>query len=30
MVFEGVLRRYSHSPNISDEPRDFRIYAKVR
>ncbi len=30
MEFEGVLRRYCIHPNVSDEPRDCRIYAKVR
>lgn len=27
MLFEGVLRRHSIHPNISDEPRDAAIYA---
>jgi len=30
MAFEGVLRRYFLHPNISDVPRDCRMYAKVR
>ena len=30
MTFEGVLRRYSVMPNASSEPRDCRMYAKVR
>ncbi|MDJ0945424.1 MAG: GNAT family N-acetyltransferase [Kiloniellales bacterium] len=30
MVFEGILRRYSIHPNLSDEPRDCRLFAKVR
>ena len=30
MVFEGVLRRYFVHPNVSPEPRDCRMYAKVR
>ena len=30
MDFEGILRRYFVHPNISPEPRDCRIYAKVR
>lgn len=30
MAFEGVLRRYFLHPNLSDIPRDCRIYAKVR
>lgn len=30
MVFEGVLRRYFLHPNLSDAPRDCRMYAKVR
>lgn len=30
MVFEGVLRRYSIHPTLSDEPRDCRLYAAVR
>lgn len=30
MDFEGVLRRYFVHPNMSPEPRDCRIYAKVR
>ncbi|MGI9479148.1 MAG: GNAT family N-acetyltransferase [Hyphomicrobiaceae bacterium] len=29
MTFEGVLKRYFVHPNISDEPRDVRMYAKV-
>jgi ribosomal-protein-alanine N-acetyltransferase len=27
---EGLLRRWLVSPNISDEPRDFLIYARSR
>jgi RimJ/RimL family protein N-acetyltransferase len=30
MAFEGIVRRMSVHPNISDEPRDCRLYAKVR
>jgi len=30
MSFEGILRRYFVHPNISSEPRDCRMYAKVR
>ena len=30
MSFEGILRRYFVHPNISDEPRDSLMYAKVR
>ncbi len=30
MTFEGVLRRYCVHPNLSAEPRDCRIFAKVR
>jgi RimJ/RimL family protein N-acetyltransferase len=30
MQREGVLRRWSMSPNISEEPRDCYAYAKVR
>jgi len=30
MTFEGVLRRYFVHPNVSPEPRDCRLYAKVR
>lgn len=30
MHFEGILRRYSLHPNISEAPRDCRMYAKVR
>ncbi len=30
MVFEGVLRRYFVHPNVSSEPRDCQMYAKVR
>jgi len=30
MTFEGVLRQYFVHPNISSEPRDCRMYAKVR
>jgi RimJ/RimL family protein N-acetyltransferase len=30
MSFEGVLRRYSVHPMTSDEPRDCRVYARVR
>lgn len=30
MSFEGVLRRFFFHPNISHEPRDCRMYAKVR
>lgn len=30
MTFEGILRKFSVHPNISPEPRDCRMYAKVR
>ena len=30
MAFEGILRRYFVHPNVSPEPRDCKIYAKVR
>jgi ribosomal-protein-alanine N-acetyltransferase len=30
MTFEGILRRHSISPNVSDEPRDAAIYAWAR
>ncbi len=30
MAFEGVLRRLSVHPNLSAEPRDCRVYARVR
>ena len=30
MTYEGILRRYCIHPNLSSEPRDCRIYAKVR
>jgi len=30
MSFEGILRRYFVHPNVADEPRDCRMYAKVR
>ncbi len=30
MAYEGVLRRYSLHPNISDIPRDVKLYAKVK
>ena len=30
MAFEGILRRYFVHPNVSSEPRDCRMYAKVR
>ncbi len=30
MAFEGILHRYCVHPNISSEPRDCRMYAKVR
>ena len=30
MVFEGILHRYCVHPNISPEPRDCRIFAKIR
>jgi len=30
MSFEGTLRRYHIAPNVSDEPRDCLVYAKVR
>jgi RimJ/RimL family protein N-acetyltransferase len=29
MSFEGILHRYSIQPNISVEPRDCRVYARV-
>lgn len=30
LTFEGVLRRYFIHPQISPEPRDCKLYAKVR
>lgn len=30
MACEGILRRYLRHPNISDDPRDCLVYAKVR
>jgi RimJ/RimL family protein N-acetyltransferase len=30
MEFEGILRRYVVHPNIADEPRDARCYARVK
>jgi len=30
LSFEGLLRRYIMHPNVSDEPRDCLMYAKVR
>lgn len=30
MTFEGILRRYLVHPNVSNEPRDCKLYAKVR
>ena len=30
MNFEGVLRRHTLHPNIAPEPRDCRMYAKVK
>jgi ribosomal-protein-alanine N-acetyltransferase len=30
MQFEGVLRRYVVHPNVSDEPRDALLYARVK
>ena len=30
MTFEGLIRRYMVHPNVSAEPRDCRLYAKVR
>lgn len=30
MAFEGILRRLSMHPNLSAEPRDCRVYARVR
>lgn len=30
MASEGILRRYFVHPNLSPEPRDCRMYAKVR
>ncbi len=30
MIFEGILRRFFVHPNISGEPRDCRMYSKVR
>lgn len=30
MKYEGLLRRYMIHPNVSDEPRDCLMYAKVR
>jgi RimJ/RimL family protein N-acetyltransferase len=30
MTFEGILRRFYLHPNVAAEPRDCRVYAKVR
>ena len=30
MTFEGILRRHNIHPNVSSDPRDCRIFAKVR
>ena len=30
LTFEGVFRRYAVHPNLSPEPRDCRIYARVK
>ncbi|HYH85302.1 MAG TPA: GNAT family N-acetyltransferase [Pyrinomonadaceae bacterium] len=30
MIFEGVLKRWTMHPNVSDEPRDVRCYAVTR
>lgn len=30
MRFEGILARWSIHPNLSDEPRDCRGYARLR
>jgi RimJ/RimL family protein N-acetyltransferase len=30
MAFEGILRRYLVHPNVSPEPRDCKVYSKVR
>lgn len=30
MIREGILRRYLTHPNISEDPRDCFLYAKVR
>jgi [ribosomal protein S5]-alanine N-acetyltransferase len=30
MTLEGTLRRWFVHPNISPEPRDCRVYARVR
>ena len=30
MAFEGVMRRYFVHPNLSPEPRDCKLFAKVR
>jgi [ribosomal protein S5]-alanine N-acetyltransferase len=30
MTYEGILRRYFTHPNISNDPRDCLLYAKVR
>lgn len=30
MAFEGILRRYTHHPNVASQPRDCRMFAKVR
>ncbi len=29
-IFEGVLRRHILHPNIAPEPRDCRMYARVK
>jgi RimJ/RimL family protein N-acetyltransferase len=30
LTFEGILRRYFIHPNVSSEPRDCKVYSKVR
>jgi len=30
MKYEGLLRRYMIHPNVSEEPRDCLMYARVR
>ena len=30
MAYEGLLRRFSIHPNVSDAPRDCHVYARVR
>jgi RimJ/RimL family protein N-acetyltransferase len=30
LTFEGILRRFFVHPNVSPEPRDCKVYSRVR